>query len=77
MPTINTPLYGKDNLDGHSSNVCIDNRFFLWRNPFLSRELDYKQTIDNLLKIISYMHTNSKQIWWKYPQKYECAAYPD
>ena len=29
MPTINTPLlYGKDNLDGHCSNICIDYRFF-------------------------------------------------
>ena len=29
MPTINTPLlHQKDNLDGHSSNVCTDDRFF-------------------------------------------------
>ena len=29
MPTINTPLlYQKDNLDGHSSNVCNDDRLF-------------------------------------------------
>ena len=29
MPTINTPLlYQKDNLDGHSSNVCTEYRFF-------------------------------------------------
>ena len=30
MPTINTPLlYRKDNLDGYSSNVCTEDRFFL------------------------------------------------
>ena len=29
MPTINTLLlYRKDNLDGNSSDVCTDNRFF-------------------------------------------------
>ena len=29
MPTINTPLlYRKDNLDGRSSNVCTDDKFF-------------------------------------------------
>ena len=30
VPTINTPLlYRKDNLDGYSSKVCTDDRFFL------------------------------------------------
>ena len=30
MPTVNTPLfYRNDNLEGYSSNVCTDNRFFL------------------------------------------------
>ena len=28
IPTINTLLYRKDNLDGHSSNVCTEDRFF-------------------------------------------------
>ena len=29
MPPIHTPLlYRKDNLDGHSSNLCTDDRFF-------------------------------------------------
>ena len=29
MPTINTPLlYREDILDGHSSNVCTNDRFF-------------------------------------------------
>ena len=35
---------------------------FLWRNLFLIKELDYKQkAIDNLVKIINYMHTNSNK----------------
>ena len=63
MPTINTPqLYRKDNLDGHSSNVCTDDRFFYEEILFLRRELDHKQkTINNLVKIINYMHTNSNE----------------
>ena len=72
MSTINTPLlYRKDNLDGYSSNVWTDDRYFYEEILFLSRELDHKQrTIDNLLKIINDMHTNSnesgeniKRIW--------------
>ena len=63
MPPINTPLlYRKDNLDGHSSNVCTDDRFFYEEILFLRRELDHKQkTINNLVKIINYMHTNSNE----------------
>ena len=63
MPTINTPLlYQKDNLDGHSSNVCTDDRFFYEEILFLRKGLDHKQkTIDNLLKIINHMHTNSNE----------------
>ena len=35
MPTPNTPLlYRKDNLDGHSSNVCTDDRFFMKKSSF-------------------------------------------
>ena len=61
MSTINAPLlYRKDNLDEYSSNACTDNRFFYEEILFLRRELDHKQkTIDNLLKIMNYMHTNS------------------
>ena len=53
MPTLNTPtLYQKDNLDGYSSNVCTDDKFFLWRNPLFKERTGHKQrTIDNLLKI--------------------------
>ena len=63
MPAINTPLlYRKDNLDGHSSNACADNRFFYEEILFLRKDLDHKQkTIDNLLKIINHMHANSKK----------------
>ena len=63
MPKINTLLlYRKDNLDEHSSNVSTDNRFFYEEILFLRRELDHKQkTVDNLLKIINYMHTNSNE----------------
>ena len=50
MPAINTSLlYRKDNLDGHNSNACADNRFFYEEILFLRKELDHKQkTIDNL-----------------------------
>ena len=35
MATINTPLlYRKDNLDGHSSNACIDDIFFYEESLF-------------------------------------------
>ena len=53
MPAIYTLLlYRKDNLDGHSSNVSTDDRFFYEEILFLRRELDQKQkTNDNLLKI--------------------------
>ena len=63
MPTINTPLlYRKDNLDGYSSNVCTDDRFFYEEILVLRGELDHKQkTIDNLLKIINSIHTNSNK----------------
>ena len=63
MPTTNTPLlYQKDNLDGHSSNVCTDYRFFMKKSSNLREELDHKQkTIDNLLKIINQMHANSNE----------------
>ena len=63
MPPIDTPLlYRKDNLDGHSSNVCTDDRIFHEEVLFLRRELDNKQkTIDSLLNIINYMHTNSNK----------------
>ena len=63
MPTINTPLLcRKDNLDEHSSNVSTDDRFFYEEILFLRTELDHKQkTVDNLLKIINYMHTNSNE----------------
>ena len=38
MPTINTPLlYLKDNLDGHSSNVCTNDRFFIKKSIFKER----------------------------------------
>ena len=60
MSTINRPLlYRKDNLDGYSSNVCTDDRFLYEE---ILRELDHKQkTINNLLKIINYMHANSNE----------------
>ena len=60
MPTINTLLlYRKDNLDGNSSDVCTDNRFFYEEMLFWRKELDHKQkTIGNLLKIINHMHTS-------------------
>ena len=63
MPTTNTPLlYQKDNLDGHSSNVCTDYRFFMKKSSNLREELDHKQkTINNLLKIINQMHANSNE----------------
>ena len=63
MPAINTPLlYRKDNLDGHSSNACADNRFFYEEIFLFRKDLDHKQkTIDNLLKIINHMHTNSNE----------------
>ena len=63
MHTINTPqLYWKDNLDGHSSNVCTDDRIFYEEILFLRRELDHKQkTINNLVKMINYMDTNSNE----------------
>ena len=63
MPTTNTPLlYQKDNLDGHSSNVCTDYKFFMKKSSNLREELDHKQkTIDNLLKIINQMHANSNE----------------
>ena len=42
-------IYRRDNLDGHSSNVCTENRFFYEEILFLRKELDHKQkTIDNL-----------------------------
>ena len=54
--------YWKDKLDGHSSNVCPDDRFFYEEILFLRKELDHKQkTIDNLLKIINHMNTNSNE----------------
>ena len=35
MPTINTLLlYRKDNLDGYSSNVCTEDRFFMKKSSF-------------------------------------------
>ena len=38
MPTINTPLlYLKDNLHGHSSNVCTNDRFFIKKSIFKER----------------------------------------
>ena len=60
MMTINTPLlYRKDNSDGYSNDVCTDDRFLYEEILFLRKELNYKQkTIDNLLKIINYMHVN-------------------
>ena len=63
MSTINTPLlYRKDKLDGYSSNVCTNDRFFYEEILVLRGELDHKQkTIDNLLKIINSMHTNSNK----------------
>ena len=63
LPPINTPLlYRKDNLDGHSSSVCTDGRIFHEEVLFLRRELVNKQkTIDSLLNIINYMHTNSNK----------------
>ena len=55
-------IYRRDNLDGHSSNVCTENRFFYEEILFLRKELDHKQkTIDNLSKIINHMHTNSNE----------------
>ena len=53
MPAIYTLLlYRKDNLDGHSSNVSTDDRFFYEEILFLRGELDQKQkNNDNLLKI--------------------------
>ena len=67
MPAINTPqLYRNDNLDGHCSNVCTDYRFFYEEILFLKRELDHKQkAINNLVKIINYMHTNLVKIFTK------------
>ena len=63
LPPISTPqLYRKDNLDGHSIDVCIDDRIFHEEVLFLRRELVKKQkTIDSLLNIINYMHTNSNK----------------
>ena len=64
MSTINTPLlYRKDNLDGHISNACTDDRFFYKEIFFLKKEnwIINKKIIDNLLKIINYMHTNSNE----------------
>ena len=55
-------IYRRDNLDGHSSNVCTENRFFYEEILFLRKELDHKQkSIDNLSKIINHMHTNSNE----------------
>ena len=35
VPTITTPLlYRKDNLDGHSSNICTDDRCFMKKSFF-------------------------------------------
>ena len=61
MPTINTPiLYQKDNLDGYSSNVCTDDKFFLWRNPLFRERTGHKQK--NYWQFIkNYMHTNSNE----------------
>ena len=65
MPAINAPqLYQKDNSDGHSSNVYTGDRLFYEEIHFLRRELGHKQkTIDNLLKIINYMHRNSNEVY--------------
>ena len=52
-------LYRKVNLDGHSSNACTDDRCFYEEILFLRKELDHKQkNINNLFKIINYVHTN-------------------
>ena len=63
LPPINTPLlYRKDNLDGHGSNVCTDDRIFHEEVLFLRTELvNQQKTIDSLLNIINHMHTNSNK----------------
>ena len=55
-------IYRKDNLDGHSSNVCTEDRFFYEEILFLRKELDHKQkTIDNLSKIIIQINATAEE----------------
>ena len=60
IPTINTLLYRKDNLDGHSSNVCTEDRFFYEWILFLRRELDHKNSNESGENI--HKNTNTQPI---------------